>query len=159
MHVRYAESDKERYRIDVSGKHVLTMTSDDGRSWTDRIGGKPSDEARRIVVQVPDALMGNLSLSTTNEDVSLPAMSVRGSVTVSCNHGDIAFGPLQVGRAISLDVKNGDVSGTVAGGSDEFTIHSTVKKGRSNLPSEMRGGDKTLDVSANNGDIDVEFVK
>ena len=55
-------------------------------------------------------------------------------------------------------VKNGDVSGTVVGSYDDFAIQTEIKKGESNLPDSKDGGEKTLKVSANNGDNNIEFV-
>lgn len=84
-------------------------------------------------------------------------MAVTGSISISSNGGDIAFGTLDVGNALTLDVKNGDISGTIAGSYDDFTIQSEIKKGESNLPDNKDGGEKTLHVSSNNGDVNIEF--
>lgn len=57
-----------------------------------------------------------------------------------------------------LTVKNGDIKGTVTGSCDDFSISSEIKKGESNLPDHKDGGEKTLNVSGNNGDVNIEFV-
>lgn len=157
VHIQYSESSKEYYDISVSG-NVLTMTSADSKEWTDYIGFKPAAENRKISLQVPDALLKNLTLSTTNEDVTLPDLAVTGDISISSSEGNIAFGTLDVGNALTLRAKNGDISGTVAGGYDDFSIRSSIKKGDSNLPEQKDGGEKTLDVSCNNGDIHIELV-
>lgn len=157
VHMQYSENSKEYYDISVSG-NVLTMTSASSKDWTDYIGGKPSAEDRKISLQIPDALLENLTLSTTNEDITLPALAVTGSISISSNNGNIAFGTLDVGSALALNVKNGDISGTVAGGYDDFAIQSEIKKGESNLPDNKDDGEKTLHVSSNNGDVSIEFV-
>ena len=59
---------------------------------------------------------------------------------------------------MNLTVKNGDISGTIAGSYDDFAIQSEIKKGESNLPGNKNGGEKTLTVSGNNGDVHIEFV-
>lgn len=59
---------------------------------------------------------------------------------------------------VTLNVKNGNVSGTVVGSYDDFSIQSDIKKGESNLPDTKDGGGKTLHVSCNNGDVDIAFV-
>lgn len=64
-----------------------------------------------------------------------------------------------MGDGLYLTVKNGDISGTVVGGYDDFAIQSKIKKEESNLPDSKEGGEKTLNVSGNNGDIRVDFVK
>ena len=156
MHIQYFESGKEFYDISVSGG-VLTMTGATDKSWTDYIGLAPSAEYRKIVLQVPDAVLENLTITTTNEDITLPSLSVTGSVSLDCNGGDISFDSLDVGTALTLNVKNGDVSGTVLGSYDDFAIRTEVKSGDSSLPESKDSGVKALNVTANNGDVNVEI--
>ena len=158
IRITYSENSRETYDIAVSDDNVLTMTNAGEKKWTDYIGGKPSAENRRISLQIPDALTDGLTLSTTNEDISLSALSVAGSVSLSSNGGDITFEDLDAGEALDLTAKNGDISGTVVGSYDDFAIRSEIKKGECNLPEQKEGGAKTLNVSGNNGDIDIEFV-
>ena len=158
IHIGYFESAKETYEIAVSDENVLTMTSVSDKDWTDYIGGKPSAENRKIFLQIPDALLDSLTLSTTNEDITLPKLTVTGSISVSSNGGDIVFGNLNVGNAVNLTVKNGDISGTIAGSYEDFAIRSEIKKGESSFPDNKDGGEKTLNVSANNGDVNIEFA-
>ena len=158
IHIGYFESAKETYEVAVSDENVLTMTSVSDKDWTDYIGGKPSAENRKIFLQIPDALLESLTLSTTNEDITLPELTVTGSISASSNGGDIVFGNLNVGNAVNLTVKNGDISGTIAGSYEDFAIRSEIKKGESSLPDNKDGGEKTLNVSANNGDVNIEFA-
>lgn len=157
VHIQYSESNKEYYDISISDGNVLTMVSVDNKEWTDYFGGKPSAENRKISLQIPNALLENLTLSTTNEDIILPTFSVTGSISISSNGGNIRFEKLDTGNALSLTVKNGDISGTVIGGYDDFMIQSEVKKGTSNLPNNKEGGEKMLHVSCNNGNISIHF--
>ncbi len=159
VHIQYAENSKEYYEISVSDDKVLTMTSASNKEWTDYIGTKPAAENRKIVLQIPDALLENLTLSTTNENITLPALTVTGSISLSSNGGNIAFGNLDVGNTLTLSAKNGNISGSIVGGYDDFSIQSEIKKGDSNLPDQKDGGEKALHVSCNNGDVTIEFVK
>ena len=134
------------------------MSSASDKEWTDYIGGKPSAENRKISLQIPDTLLENLTLSTTNENITLSTLAVTGSINISSNGGNIAFGNLDVGNALYLTVKNGDIEGTVIGSYDDFAIQSEIKKGKSNLPDNKTGGEKTLNVSSNNGDVNIELV-
>ena len=158
IHIQYHENSKEYYDISVSDENVLMMTSASDKEWTDYIGGKPSAENRKISLQIPDALLNTLILSTTNEDISLPTLAVTGSINLSSNGGNITFGNLDVGSALTLNVKNGDISGAIVGSYDDFAIQSEIKKGESNLPDNKDGGEKALNVSSNNGDVNIEFV-
>ncbi len=157
VYIQYSENSKEYYNISVSG-NVLTMTSASNKEWTDYIGFKPAAEDREISLQIPDALLENLTLSTTNEDITLSALAVTGSISLSSNGGNITFESLEVGNALSLTVKNGDISGTVKGSYDDFAIQSEIKKGESNLPDNKDSGEKILNVSSNNGNVEIEFV-
>lgn len=157
VHILYSENSKEYYDISVSDENVLTMTSTSNKEWTDYIGGKASAENRKIVLQIPDTLLENLTLSTTNEDISLPALAVTESVNISSNGGNITFEDLDVGNTLTLTVKNGDISGTVVGSYDDFAIQSEVKKGESNLPDNKGSGEKALNVSCNNGNVNIAF--
>ena len=157
VHIQYFENSKEYYDISVSEDHVLTMTSASSKEWTDYIGVKPSDEDRKISLQIPDALLENFTLSTTNEDVTLSALAVAGNVSISSTEGDITFESLDVGNTLTLSAKNGDISGTVVGTYDDFAIQIDIKKGESNL-QDKEGGEKTLSVSSNNGDVNIELV-
>lgn len=158
VHIQYSENSKEYYEISVSDGNLLTMVNASNKEWTDYIGGKPSAEDRKIVLQVPTALLDTVILSTTNEDVFLPVLAVTGSIDVSTNGGNITFGNLDVGNTLTLTVKNGDISGTVAGSYDDFAIQSEIKKGDSNLPNNKESGKKMLNVTSNNGDINIEFL-
>lgn len=157
IHIVYFENSKEAYDITVSNENILMMRSADNKDWTDYIGGKSSAENRKISVQIPDALLDTLMLSTTNEDILLSVLSVTEKISISSDGGNINFGNLDVGKALYLTVKNGDISGTVVGSYDNFTIQTDVKKGESNLPDNKANGEKTLNVSSNNGDVDIEF--
>lgn len=158
VHIQYSENNKEYYDISVSDENVLTMTSASNKEWTDYIGVKPSAEDRKISLQIPDVLLENLTLSTTNEDITLSSLAVIESINISSNGGNITFENLDVGNALYLTVKNGNISGTVIGSYDDFAIRSEVKKGRSNLPDNKDSGEKTLNVSGNNGDVNIEIV-
>ena len=109
-------------------------------------------------MQIPDALLDTITLSTTNENISLSALTVTENISISSNGGNITFENLNVGSTLQLNVKNGNISGTVIGSYDDFAIHSEIKKGESSLPNNKDSGEKTLNVSSNNGDVNIEFV-
>lgn len=158
IHIDYFENSKEYYDISVSDGHTLTMTSQSDKEWTDYIGGKSAIDTRKISLQLPNEILTTLKLSTTNENISLPAMTVVDELSLSSHGGNIVFEQLNVGKSIYLDSKNGDISGTIIGSYDDYAISCYVKKGESNLPSSKESGTKTLTVSNNNGDVDIEFV-
>lgn len=129
------------------------------KSWTDFIGVKPSDEYRKIQIRVPDNLISAFSANTTNENIQLSPLSFTDNISLNANGGDIVCEKINVGKSISLTAKNGNIRGTVLGGMDDFSITCTIKKGKSNLPAQKEGGEKTFSADCNNGDINVEFIK
>lgn len=159
IHIDYYESEKEFYNVSLSEDQVLTMSYEDNKDWKDYIGGKTSDANRKISIQIPESLLSSLVLSTTNEDISLPAIDVSDTISITSNGGNITFEKLNVGNTLYLEAKNGNISGTVIGGYDDFSITCETKKGESNLPSHTEGGKKSLQVKNNNGDINIQFVK
>lgn len=157
VHIDYAESAKEFYDIAVSDDGVLTMVSGTDKEWADYVGVSDSAGYDRITVQVPDTL-ATLDLSTTQEDIDVSGPTVTDRLTLSNNGGDISFEGVGAPSVVEVENKNGNIAGTIAGGYDDYAIASTVKKGDSNLPEEKPGGDKTLDVANNNGNIDIELA-
>lgn len=158
FHIDYFESSKEYYDISVSDHHTLTMTALSDKEWTDYIGSKSAAGSHKILLQVPDALLTALTLSTTNEDISLSALTVIRDISLSSHGGNIVFDKLGVEKSIHLSAKNGDITGSIIGSYDDYAISCDSKKGESNLPSSKEGGAKTLTVFNNNGDIDIEFM-
>lgn len=158
IHIDYFENGKEFYDISVSDDRLLSMTAASNKEWADYIGGKPAAGSRKISLQLPEALLETLNLSTTNEDISLSTWTAAGDISLSSHGGNIVFEKVNVGSSISLDAKNGDISGSILGSYDDYAISCDIKKSESNLPPSKAGGSKTLTVSSNNGDVSVEFV-
>ncbi|WP_025785285.1 DUF4097 family beta strand repeat-containing protein [Sporosarcina sp. D27] len=101
----------------------------------------------------------NIKMKTKNDDIILDEVSAEGSIEATSNKGDTKVSNVSVGDALKLRTKDGDITGTVKGSYDLFKIISEVSKGENNLPETKKGGNKTLDVGANNGDINIEFVE
>lgn len=158
VHIDYFDSSKEYYDISVSDGHALTMAAKSDKEWTDYIGGKPAADFRKISLRVPDKLLKTLKLSTTNENITLPELTVAGDVSLSSQGGNIVLDKLNAENTISLTAKNGDITGSIVGSYDEYAIFCDIKKGESNLPTAKENGTKMLTVSNNNGNIDIEFV-
>ena len=156
IYIDYYESNKEGYDIELTDTGILAMTSVSNKDWTDFIGVKPSAGNRVISIRIPAGELDRFSIKTTNEDVSMQDLSTVGEISISSNGGNIRFENLNAENSISLNVKNGDINGSIIGGYSDFSIHCDIKKGNSNLPN-IDGGDKTLDVSCNNGDVNISF--
>ncbi|MCM3755870.1 DUF4097 domain-containing protein [Sporosarcina aquimarina] len=101
----------------------------------------------------------NITMKTKNDDIILNEVITEGSIEATTNKGGAKVSNVSVGNTLKLRTKDGDITGTVKGSYDMFEIISEVSKGDNNLPETKKGGDKTLDVGANNGDINLEFVE
>ena len=133
------------------------MTAATNKDWKDYIGGKAAANNRKITLRIPDTLVSSLVLSTTNDDISLPAVTVTDSISLSTNGGNIEFEKLNAGNSLTLKTKNGDINGTINGNYDDYSISCDVKKGESNLPAHKEGGEKVLSITVNNGDSNIDF--
>ena len=158
VRIDYFDGEKEHLEI-VPENGQLTVRLVYNKNWTDYIGGKPSAEYRKIKISVPNDTVAALSAKTTNENIRLAALSFTESVSLDSTGGSIVCERVNVGKSIDLTAKNGDITGSVLGGMDDFSISCTYKKGDCNLPESKPGGTKSFTASCNNGNIDIEFVK
>ena len=159
IHIDYYESEQEFFNIAVSDGHTLTMSYNTEKQWTDYIGFSAPLQNRTIRLRIPQNLLSSLTVKTTNEDITLPSLTVTDSVSIYVNHGNIQFDTLDAGNTITLETKNGNIKGTVLGSYDVFTIESFAKKGENSLPESKAGGNKILKVFTNNGDIEMDIKK
>lgn len=152
VRVAYYESEKRGLSIVLDGG-TLTVTSDGAGA---SLGVLPEVSYRTVKVYLPAGL-ASISLTTTGESVALSDISA-GEVALDVNGGDVSFERLAVGVSLGVTVKNGNIAGSLLGGWDDFAVSCTVKKGESNLPERKEGGEKSLSVDCNNGDVDIELL-
>ncbi len=153
IHLVYYENDQEYYEITTAEDGKLTMQWIANKSWMDYIGGKAPEHARKIILQLPDTGLKSLTLSTTNEDISLEPVVVTEALTLDVNGGSLYLEEAYPAQRIAINVKNGDISGTIQAGYDDYHIVTSIKKGTCNLPQEKTGGEKELTVQCNHGDV------
>ena len=158
VRIEYSESEKEYYKISLSESGELTMKFQTNKSWTDYIGTKPAAEYRKIKLSVPGELLSGLTIKTTNEAIDVAPLSVSREVSLDSNGGDLNFEKIDVGESLTVTAKNGNITGSVLGGMDDFSITCEYKKGECNLPESKEGGTKSLKANCNNGDIAIQFV-
>ena len=79
-------------------------------------------------------------------------------ITLDSNGGNVEFEKIAVEESLDVTAKNGNISGTIIGGWDDFSISCDIKKGESNLPESKTGGEKSLTANCNNGDIYITFM-
>lgn len=156
VHVSYYESEKEYYAADLSGEGVLSITLETDKDWTDYIGTKPSDSYRKLNISVPEGILHDLTVKTTNENVKVSYIDVAGTMSLDSNGGGIVLESVSA-KSVDVRAKNGNIGGTLTGSVTDYTITCEYKKGDCNL-SDRTGGEKTLYLNCNNGDISVFFT-
>lgn len=157
--IEYFDSEKEYLEINISESNVLTVKLAFNKEWTDFIGTKPIAENRKINIKMPNNLLANITASTTNENIKIAALSVTDSISLDCNGGNIICEQINVNKKVNLKAKNGDITGTIIGGWDDFSISCKIKKGDCNLPLNKEKGEKSFVTDCNNGNINIEFLK
>ncbi|PEJ60573.1 MULTISPECIES: DUF4097 family beta strand repeat-containing protein [unclassified Bacillus (in: firmicutes)] len=133
------------------GDIVLTDLKIDGSIETITNGGK---------IELTNVTANKkLKMKTKNDDIKLNDVNIKDSIDATITKGNIKVSNVAVGDTLKLRTKDGDITGSVIGSYDVFKIFSEASKGKNNLPENKKSGNKTLDVGANNGDINLEFVK
>ena len=110
------------------------------KAWTDFIGTKPSEEFRKISLKVPDELLSDISVTTTNEAIKISAVSVSGNIVLDANGGDVKFERVAVGEGLDVKAKNGNITGTVIGAWEDFSISAQSKRGIAIYQPKRRKG-------------------
>ena len=157
IHILYYENKKEFYNIDLSQDKELKMVCSYNKDWSDYIGFIAPKKDRTIQIQIPDSSIENLNLITSNEDVLISPLSLLGEINIKNDNGNIALEKVSVGSGARLEAEYGNISGTIVGAYDDFSIISKAKSGNNNLPSEKKSGNKTLNVYTDDGDISLEI--
>lgn len=157
IHICYFESEKEYYSISEADG-ILKMSVVFNKDWTDYIGLKTDIQYRKIKLEIPENFIADLSITTTNEKIKVTDLTVKEGISLNSDGGNLEFENLSAGKSISLTAKNSDITGSVSGGWDDYTIKVTIKKGKSNLISK-EGGEKLLTADCNNGDINIDLIK
>ena len=159
VHIEYFENEQEQYSILIDENKTLDVKLENNKSWLDYFGQKASMDNRKIILSIPNHLLIDLVIETTNENVSIAKEVSIDNLSVSVNGGNIIFDKLKACSDIVLNVKNGDITGSILGSYDDYSINCQIKKGETNLPSKKDGGYKQLDVIVNKGDAKIEINK
>lgn len=159
IYIDYFDGEKEYLDISVSESKELKVKLVFKKEWTDFIGTKPSAEYRKIKIRIPDNLLTTISASTTNENIKITALSFAEQIVLENNGGNVLCERVNAGKSINLTAKNGNISGSIIGGWDDFSIYCQIKKGECNLPTNKESGEKSFFADCNNGDINIEFIK
>ncbi len=124
---------------DIRGKIPLTLETVSGEVYAESV------EAKDFSVQT-------VSGETTLRNVSgMKADFSSTSGGVGLNRANF--------REIKFSTISGDISGTVTGSADDYTVYTDTVSGRNSLSGHRGRGERTLDLSSTSGSFDIGFVK
>lgn len=122
VYITCFENDKEYYDIILSEDGELSMILQTNKEWTDYIGTKPSEEYRKITIEIPKNILHNMTIKTTNETIKLSFVNVYGEINLDNNGGDTVLENIGVGTSMQAFAKNGDITGTINGSIADFSV-------------------------------------
>ena len=99
----------------------------------------------------------NVETNISSGDVHLSNVKAEDKIKCDANSGTMSIDKLDAGKKIDISSESGSIRGSIVGEMSDFTIHTTVASGNSNLPESMEGGSKQLDINARSGNIKIEF--
>jgi len=114
-------------------------------------------ETSNSPVSIEDVKAENISVKTSNGAVNASGITANKELNLKTANGKISFGRVKVGSALICKTSNSSVEGELDGKITDYTISAETSNGSSNLPSQMRGGNKILDIKTSNGNISVDF--
>lgn len=98
---------------------------------------------------------GRVQVSNNCGDIEMDEISCE-NIKASCNFGDIEAERLKA-ENILLDNDCGDIECTIVGSEADYTVNAETSFGYSNIHNRI-GGEKTLDIRTDFGDIEVMFI-
>ncbi len=90
--------------------------------------------------------------------LTLADVAVTGSIFGECDEGDTQISEVSVGSALTLIADNGDIRGSVTGADTDYSYNCDARNGTCNLPADLLGGKKQLNIRTENGDIEIYTV-
>lgn len=153
--IDYSNSDVITEELTTSGK--LTVDSSNGAIKLDGITAKElrAEMSNGQITAGTISVLGKAELENSNGRITI------GSITAEELEAENSNGGIKLDYAdclrIKLGTSNADVTGTLAGTIASYSVRSEATNGKSSLPDEMKGGDRTLEVEVSNGNIALDF--
>lgn len=128
-----------------------------------------------VILNVPRNFSADIQLSADYGDIEVSGVK-GGSMKINSDYGDIEiadckfnsidcaadYGDIDVerceGKILNFSTDCGDIEGTIAGNEADYTINAETELGDKNINNKA-GGQNTLDVKTDLGDIDIKFVR
>ncbi|WP_162610540.1 DUF4097 family beta strand repeat-containing protein [Blautia sp. An249] len=174
-----ADDESEYYEITEENGELTIAKQSQPNNGIFILGDRYEDDSYKnvkLVLSLPDNYTGNLFIETMDGDINIGNVDVQDT-TVTTNDGDIVVGNavfehLQIDtddgdvsfnrtaimQELDCKTKDGDVTGTFSGEMTDYSIITKTTGGNSNINSNI-GGDKAIEITTKDGDIDILFDK
>lgn len=104
---------------------------------------------------VSTQITGDFSVTSGSGSINLAETKAEGNVSLQCNSGKIECSDLG-GNDIYIATGSGDISGSILGDSDKYSVVTETHNQTENQPSSDNS-DKLLKVSTKSGNINIRF--
>ncbi|MGN1466878.1 MAG: DUF4097 family beta strand repeat-containing protein [Ruminococcus sp.] len=141
-----------------AGEDIKVITSNGSVNIQDtQAKGTVDIKTSNASVTLGSSSFENLSAKSSNGKIQLLNVKAENEIYAETSNGKIDIERISAEKSITLKTSNAGVTGTVLGTISDFTVTSHTSNGNNNLPENMPGGDKQLNVDTSNGKIDVSF--
>ena len=153
--IDWSNGDVMTEELTTSGK--LTVDSSNGTIKLDGITAKElrAEMSNGQITAGTISVLGKAEFENSNGRITI------GSITAEELEAENSNGGIKLDYAdclrIKLGTSNANVTGTLAGTIASYSVRSEATNGKSSLPDEMKGGDRTLEVEVSNGNIALDF--
>lgn len=124
---------------DISGSIPVTLASTSGEVYAENVNTK------------------NLGIETISGEITLKNVDgLKASLSTTSGGAELAGADF---TEIKFKTVSGEISGTVSGSAEDYTVYTDTVSGSDSLSSHKGSGDRTLDFSSVSGSFDVGFEK
>lgn len=125
---------------DVSAKETVGATTSDGE------------------IHLQDLRAKELNLKTSDGKIMMDGVSINDSIYAKTSDGDVMLDRVLFGQNLTALVSSGNINGSIVGSISDFSFDCRAGDGRCNLPEELSGGPKTIQMKTSDGNINIDFV-
>lgn len=155
-----ADDDSEQYEI-TEDKGTLLVTKESKNNYGIFLFGDQytSDSYKdvKLTLFIPDNYEGDLSIQTLDGDIVIGDVVIE-KLTINTKDGNVSFDDTTITQSLSCKTKDGNVKGKLGGKISECNFKTMTINGKNNFNSNI-GGNKTIEITTKDGDIDILFDK
>ncbi len=141
----------------ISGRAEIKSSNGEIRLTNSTFGGDLNAKTSNSSITLENISGKEIFSETSNGKINLSSVKSSSNVTARTSNSRISLNNVDAAKKLECKSSNGDISGRVIGSIRDFSIYSHTSNGKSNLPSNMGGGEKVLDISTSNASIDISF--